>query len=129
MSGTSVYRIATSDINNKILSASALESKVKRYGTKPISDGIIVDGGGNVYVTDITNGAIGVVKPSGKYHVLFKDERLSWPDGFSYGADHKIYFTVNDLHHSPVLSNGQNESHGKFKVMSFKPIVKGQVGR
>ena len=129
MSGTSVYRIATSDINNESLSAKALEGKVTRYGTKPISDGIIVDGGGNVYVTDITNGAIGVVKPTGDYEVLFKDERLSWPDGFSYGADHKIYFTVDDLHNSPVLNNGKNQSHGKFKVMSFEPLVKGKVGR
>jgi len=129
MSGTSVYRIATSDINNKSLSASTLESKVTRYGTKPISDGIIVDGGGNVYVTDITNGAIGVVKPSGKYQVLFKDERLSWPDGFSYGADHKIYFTVDELHRSPVLNDGKNASHGKFSVLSFDPLVKGKVGR
>ena len=129
MSGTSVYRIATSAINNESLSAKALEDKVTRYGTKPISDGIIVDGGGNVYVTDITNGAIGVVKPTGDYEVLFKDERLSWPDGFSYGADHKIYFTVDDLHNSPVLNNGKNQSHGKFKVMSFEPLVKGKVGR
>ncbi len=129
MSGTSVYRIATSAINNKSLSTKALEAKVIRYGTKPISDGITVDGGGNVYVTDITNNAIGVVKPSGDYKVLFKDERLSWPDGFSYGADHKIYFTVNDLHNSPVLSNDKTQNPNKFKVMSFTPLVKGKVGR
>ena len=129
MSGTSVYRIATSAINNEQLSAKALEAKVMRYGTKPISDGITVDGGGNVYVTDITNGAIGVVKPNGDYEVLFKDDRLSWPDGFSYGADHKIYFTVNDLHNSPVLSNDKTQNPNKFKVMSFTPLVKGKVGR
>jgi sugar lactone lactonase YvrE len=129
MSGTSVYRIATSAINNEQLSAKALEAKVMRYGTKPISDGITVDGGGNVYVTDITNDAIGVVKPNGDYEVLFKDDRLSWPDGFSYGADHKIYFTVNDLHNSPVLSNDKTQNPNKFKVMSFTPLVKGKVGR
>lgn len=129
MSGTSVYRIATSAIINESLSSEELEQKVQRYGTKPISDGIIVDGGGNVYVTDIANGAIGVVKPSGDYEVLFKDERLVWPDGFSYGADHKIYFTVNALHRSPVLNNGKNDSQGQFSVLAFAPLVKGKVGR
>lgn len=129
MSGTSVYRIATSAINDQSLSAKALNNKVMRYGTKPISDGITVDGGGNVYVTDITNGAIGVVKPSGNYEVLFKDDRLSWPDGFSYGADDKIYFTVNDLHNSPVLGDEKTQNSNKFKVMSFDPLVKGKVGR
>jgi sugar lactone lactonase YvrE len=129
MSGTSLYRIATSAIINESLSSKELEKKVQRYGTKPISDGIIVDGGGNVYVTDITNGAIGVVKPSGDYEILFKDERLVWPDGFSYGADHKIYFTVNKLHRSPVLNSGKDTSQGQFSVLSFEPLVKGQVGR
>lgn len=129
MSGTSLYRIATSAIINESLSSKELEKKVQRYGTKPISDGIVVDGGGNVYVTDITNGAIGVVKPSGDYEVLFKDERLVWPDGFSYGADHKIYFTVNKLHRSPVLNSGKDASQGQFSVLSFEPLVKGQVGR
>jgi sugar lactone lactonase YvrE len=129
MSGTSVYRIATSAIINAGLSSKELEQKVQRYGTKPISDGIVVDGGGNVYVTDITNGAIGVVKPNGDYEILFKDERLVWPDGFSYGPDHKIYVTVNELHRSPPLNNGEDASQGKFSVLSFTPLVKGKVGR
>jgi sugar lactone lactonase YvrE len=129
MSGTSVYRVATSAIIDERLTKKALEKKVMRYGTKPISDGIIVDGGGNVYVTDITNGAIGVVKPNGEYTVLFKDDRLSWPDGFSYGSDHKIYLTVDDLHNSPILNEGENDSKNKFKVLSFDPLVKGKVGR
>jgi sugar lactone lactonase YvrE len=129
MSGTSIYRIATSAMIDEDLSSKALEQKVERYGTKPISDGIIVDGGGNVYVTDITNGAIGVVKPSGDYEVLFKDERLVWPDGFSYGADDKIYFTVNELHRSPPLNDGKDGSQGQFSVLSFEPLVKGKVGR
>lgn len=73
MSGTLVYRVATSAINNESLSAKALEDKAARYGTKPISDGIIVDGGGNVYLTNITNGAIGVVKPTDDYEVFFKE--------------------------------------------------------
>lgn len=129
MSGTSVYRVATNDIINPELTPKTLEQKVSRYGSKPISDGIIVDGGGNVYVTDITNGAIGVVKPSGNYEVLFKDDRLVWPDGFSYGADDKIYFTVNKLHRSPVLNEGKVNSTGQFSVLSFEPLVKGKVGR
>lgn len=129
MSGTSVYRVATSAIINESLSSKELEGKVQRYGTKPISDGIIVDGGGNIYVTDITNGAIGVVKPSGDYQVLFKDERIVWPDGFSYGDDDKIYLTVNKLHRSPILNNGKDDSQGQYSVLSFKPLVKGKVGR
>jgi hypothetical protein len=52
-----------------------------------------------------------------------------WPDGFSYGADDKIYFTVNELHRSPPLNDGKDGSQGQFSVLSFEPLVKGKVGR
>ena len=129
MTGTSVYRIKTSDLRNTSISQKELEDRVERYGDKPISDGITIDGGGNVYITSITDDSIGVVGKDGVYKTLFKQDNLSWPDGFSYGADHKIYFTVNELHRSPVLNDGKNGSQNEMKVMRFDALVKGKQGR
>lgn len=129
MSGTSVYRIKTADLRNAALDRATLEAKVQRYGDKPISDGITIDGGGNVYVTSITDNSIGVLRANGKYETLFKSDELSWSDGFAYGPDHKVYVTINELHRSPVLNNGKNGSKGKLKVMRFDALVKGRPGR
>ncbi|MCY7297094.1 L-dopachrome tautomerase-related protein [Alteromonas sp. a30] len=129
MNGESIYRVKTTDLLNTSLSQSSLESKVQRYGNKPISDGITVDNAGNVYVTSITDGSIGVVKPSGEYQTLYQDEGISWPDGFAVGPNNQIYFTVNELHLSPVLNNGKNATKGKFAVYKFDALAPASTGR
>ena len=129
MSGTAIYRIKTVDLRNELITPAELEDRIERYGDKPISDGITIDGGGNVYITSITDDSIGVVGKSGKYKTLFKQDSISWPDGFAYGPDHYIYFTVNELHRSPVLNGGVNGSQNEMKVMRFKALVEGKQGR
>lgn len=130
MTGRSLYRIRTRDLLNKDLSPFKLEAKVQRHGNKPISDGITVDRRGNVYVTDITRNAIGVISPGGRYEVLHQDDTLlSWPDGFSVGPDNKIYLTVNQLHRSPVLNGGKDASTGKFSIVTFDALAPATLGR
>jgi len=129
MTGKSVYRVKTQYLSNLKLPSAKLATQVQRYGDKPISDGITVDGGGNVYVTSITDGSIGVLKSNGKYQTLYQSDAISWPDGFAYGPDHRIYVTINELHRSPVLNGGKNASQNLFKVMSFPALTKGKSGR
>ncbi len=129
MSGTAIYRVRTTDLLDETLSPDELERRVERYGDKPISDGSTVDGGGNVYITAVTHDAIGVVRPGGSYEVLFQRDDLSWPDGFAYGPDDKIYVTVNELHRSPPLNDGTDGSQGEFKIVRFDALVPGAVGR
>lgn len=129
MSGTAIYRVKTDDLVDLTLDMAALEDKIQRYGDKSLSDGITIDGGGNVYVTSVTQGAIEVTDSSGNSRTLYKDQRIVWPDGFAYGPDDYIYFTVNELHRSAVLNGGENASKGEFKVMRFPALVKGKTGR
>ncbi|MEM7049024.1 MAG: L-dopachrome tautomerase-related protein [Acidobacteriota bacterium] len=129
MTGTSLYRVRGADLRNSKLTSKQLAERVERYGDKPISDGITVDGGGNVYITAITENAIGVVGSDGEYRQLFQRQDLAWPDGFAYGPDHQIYVTVNELHRSPVLNGGENGSRGELKVMRFDALEQGKVGR
>lgn len=129
MNGRSLYRIRTTDLLDLSLSPDELASQIERFGDKPISDGITIDAGGNVYVTDITNNAIGVTRPTGEYEVLYQDEMLSWTDGFGFGPDNQIYVTVNQLHRSPVLNNGVDGSTTPYVLLRFPSIDAGVVGR
>jgi len=129
MSGRSMYRVWTTDLLDDKLGQSELEARVQRYGDKPISDGSTVDGGGNVYITSITDDTIGVVRPNGSYEALFSRDDMSWPDGFAYGPDHQIYVTVNELHRSPVLNGGKNAARGEFKIIRFDALAPGAQGR
>ncbi len=130
MNGTSLYRIQTQDLLDGSLTAVELGDRVERYGPKPISDGITIDSAGNVYITDITANAIGVTNAQGEYRILYQDDQLlSWPDGLAVGPDDYIYGTVNQLHRSPPLNNGQDSSTPPYLVIRFPALAPSQVGR
>lgn len=130
MTAASMYRIKTADLLNESLSDDALAERVERYGDKPISDGSTVDAGGNVYITAMTDNAIGVTRPDGSYDVLYQSETdLPWPDGFSMGVDGYVYATINELHRSPVLNGGEDASLGTFKIVRFPALADTVSGR
>ncbi|MEM1268251.1 MAG: L-dopachrome tautomerase-related protein [Pseudomonadota bacterium] len=130
MTGSAMYRVRTADLLDEDLPTEALEARVERYGDKPISDGSTVDAAGNVYITAMTDNAIGVTKSDGSYEVLYQsDEGLPWPDGFSVGVDGFIYATVNELHRSPVLNGGEDASTGAFRIVRFPALGPAIAGR
>ncbi|MEM8718036.1 MAG: L-dopachrome tautomerase-related protein [Cyanobacteria bacterium P01_G01_bin.39] len=130
MSATSLYRIATEDLLNESLSTQELSNRVERYGDKPICDGITVDDAGNVYISSITENAIGVVDETGTYQILYQDNQLlSWADGMSFGSDNYIYATVNQLQNSPPLNNGENDFKPPFYIVRFPALASGESGR
>ena len=130
MSGTSLYRVSTKDLLNESLSRSQLSSRVERYGDKPICDGITVDHAGNVYITSITDNAIGVVDRTGAYRTLYQDDKLlSWTDGMAFGPDDYVYVTVSQLQNSPPLNNGENDFQPPFYIVRFPALSSGEVGR
>ncbi len=130
MTGSALYRVRTTDLLDESLDDSALEARVERYGDKPISDGSTVDAAGNVYITAMTDNAIGVTRPDGTYEVLFQpDDTLPWPDGFAIGPDGFVYATVNELHRSPVLNGGVDAAQGNFRIVRFPALGPAVSGR
>lgn len=128
--GSDLWRIRTADLVNESLKDSELAATIERYGDRPICDGISMDGAGNIYITDITHYAVGVVDSSGKYRILHRDEKLLvWPDGMCYGPDGYIYVVTNQLHLSPVFNKGKNLSTLPYYLVRFKSLAKGAVGR
>ncbi len=128
--GTSLWRIRTADLVNTKLSDTEIASRVERYGDRPICDGITIDGSGNVYITDLSGYAVGVVDASGKYRVLHRDEKLLvWPDGMSFGPDDYIYVVANQWHLSAAFNKGKDLSTQPYYLVRFKSLAKGAVGR
>lgn len=130
MTASAMYRVRTTDLLDESLDDTSLAAKVERYGDKVISDGSTVDAAGNVYITAMTDNAIGVTKPDGSYEVLFQsDEDLPWPDGFSMGVDGYVYATINELHRSPVLNGGEDASLGTYRIVRFPALGAAISGR
>jgi len=129
MSGDDVWRVRIADLLDASLSKAELGERVERYGDKPISDGITIDAGGNVYITDITSGALGVTRPDGRYDILVDDPRIEWPDGFAAGPDGHVYVAINQLHKSPMLNKGSNTADPPFYIARFDALAPTVPGR
>ena len=114
MGGKAVHRVPAAALADPDLPPGRLAALVEQYAEKPHSDGIAVDGAGNVYVTDVERHAVGVARPEG-YRTLVRDgERLAWPDGLSLADDGWLYVTANQLHNLPALNYGVDASRPPF---------------
>lgn len=73
LSGRTIYRVPADAFDN---GGKTVAQSIQRYSQKSFSDGISVDGSGNVYVTDVEKHAIGVSNPGGYRHIaiLPKDQ-------------------------------------------------------
>lgn len=128
--GTSVYRVRAADLLDRGLPKEELTARIERYGDKAPSDGISIDNAGNIYVTDLENNAVGVTTPEGDYQILARDdERLTWPDGFSYGPDGYFYVTASQLHRWAGFNAGEETSQRPFLVLRFRPLTPSAIGR
>jgi sugar lactone lactonase YvrE len=124
-----IYRIETRDLNDEALSPAALGSKVEIWGRKTLSDGITMDVEDNVYLSDMEHSAIVKLRPDHTLGTLLKDERLRWPDGFSFGPDGWLYVTCSALHQVILRSSSEIRGHGPFQIFRFKPGVAGVPGQ
>ena len=125
-----LWRVRAADLADVSLTAAQLAARIERYGDRPVCDGITMDGAGNVYITDLTDYAVGVVAPSGEYRVLYRDEQqLSWPDGLAFGPDQYVYVVSNQLHLSVPFNRGKDLTEPPFYVTRFRALAPGEVGR
>lgn len=129
MHGHGLYRIKASDLVDESLKPQDLAGRVERYSNKPISDGISIDSDDNIYLGDLANNAIGVIKPDRSYSLLAQGPELSWVDSFSFGPGGFLYAVVNRLHRSAVLNGGDAQSRPPYYVLRVKALAKGLPGR
>ncbi|MBI1388289.1 MAG: hypothetical protein GC154_07565 [bacterium] len=129
-SGHSMYRVRVADLLDESLSSGALSKKVERYSEKPISDGMGTDYAGNIYLTSVSENAVGVITPNREFHLLFKDDNIvRWPDGMSYGPDGYMYIVANQLHLTPRMHTGEMVAKPPYYIIRFKALAPGVVGR
>jgi len=94
-----LYRIRTKDLHDANLTPFALESKIEEYSKKTMSDGIILDAEGNIYLTDFEHSAIAVITPQKEVRTLVRDPTLlRYPDGLSLDVHGNLYISCSDLH-------------------------------
>jgi len=96
LTGRTLYRIATDDLENPSLSTGGLEARVERVAETEPTDGLWIDGHGQLYLSAIEQDAV-KVRNGDRITILVQDKRLRWPDTFSEGPDGAIYITSSRI--------------------------------
>lgn len=129
-SSTSMYRVRTADLLDPSLTPDELADRVERYSDKPLSDGMGVDWAGNIYITSISENAVGVITPEREYKTLFSSEdQVRWPDGMSYAPNGYMHIVANQLHLTPRMTGGRMEASPPYFIIRFKALAPAVVGR
>ncbi len=92
-----LWKIATSTLRSS--TGTTLTSAVRKVADITMTDGMIADAAGRVYLTDMEHSTIARVSTTtGALEVVARDARLRWPDGFSFAPDGSLYVTASALH-------------------------------
>lgn len=93
MNHDTLYRVPLAAVRDAGLSPAKLEAQVEAVGTKPLSDGITLDGRGDILVTDVENGGVARLSLDGELETLVSSPQVVWADGVDVDPSGAIVFT------------------------------------
>jgi len=128
--GRTLYRIRAEHLRDLSLNPIELESRVTGYAEKPICDGISIDSKNNVYVSDLSAKAVGIITAKDRrYSLHCGAPQLDWIDGFCYGTDRHFHGYSSQLHLSGPYNAGKDVSASPYLIFRFRGLSSGEVGR
>jgi len=129
LNGSSLYRIALSDLRDRTLPNAQLGARVERVTDKPLSDGLSADLDGNVYLTDVEHNAVLRVDTSGQLETLVKDARIRWPDALSFGPNGSLYVADSALSEVVFKDRTHIESQAPYRIFKLNVDAEGVPGQ
>lgn len=116
MAHEDLFRIRAVDLADRGISDDELRRRVELFGPKVQTDGISTDSAGNIYLTDIEHGAIGILTAERQLKTLFIDPRLRWPDGLSFGPGGYLYIADSALPDQMMQTRSHMQANAPYYI-------------
>ena len=84
-------------------------------GPIPASDGLEIDAANNLYLNFFEQSALLRRTPASTIETVAKDERLQWPDTYSF-ADGNLYVANSAIHKTPDWNKGVGQPRLPFRI-------------
>lgn len=130
MTHDGLYRVPLAALRDPALDGAALAAQVERVSDKPLSDGLSIDGAGNVLITDVEHGSVMRRRAdSGALETLVRDPRIRWSDGLSHGPDGWLYIADSAIPEQMLRSKAHIASQAPYIVWRVRSDVPGTPGQ
>ncbi|CAE8711739.1 unnamed protein product [Polarella glacialis] len=128
---SSLYRVPAGVLRNahRLGFDVAVEGQVEDVGKLGFHDGLDADSKGNVYLTDLANGAIQRRSADGKVSWVSEKGAMSWPDCVIASED-AVYVLTTQVHLMPFLNDGvdlRKEPNKLLRVQLGAAKAKGKL--
>ncbi|MHA4843993.1 L-dopachrome tautomerase-related protein [Flavitalea antarctica] len=115
-----LYRIRTEFLRNEEVGEDEREAAVEDLGRFAVTDGMIFDARGNLYLGDYPNYKMLTVTPSQNMEDLLSDERLIWPDSYAISQDNYLYISCSQINKQPDYNEGENKRTSPYTIYRLK---------
>jgi len=93
---------------------------VEDLGTFAVTDGMIFDKKGNLYLGDYQNYQMLKIRPGLEKEIFLVDERLIWPDSYSISDDGYLYVSCSQINKQPDYNKGENKRTSPYTIYRLK---------
>lgn len=115
-----LYRIRTEILRDEELPEDQREAAVEDLGSFSVTDGMIFDKSGNLYLGDYQNYKMVKITSSQKMEDLMADERLIWPDSYAISQDDYLYISCSQINKQPDYNEGENKRTTPYAIYRMK---------
>lgn len=115
-----LYRIQTEYLRKEGLGSDDIAPYVEDLGKFSVTDGMIFDRNGNLYLGDYQNYKMIRITPNLDKEELITDERLIWPDSYSISPDDYLYISCSQINKQPDYNEGENKRTSPYTIYRIK---------
>jgi sugar lactone lactonase YvrE len=115
-----LYRIRTEFLRDEAFSEDQREAAVEDLGRFAVTDGMIFDPNGNLYLGDYQNYKLVRITPAHQLEDVVSDERLIWPDSYSISTDDYLYISCSQINKQPDYNDGENKRTTPYAIYRMK---------
>ena len=98
LSGLSLYRIKTNTLEDTSIYKFSMGKHVEFVARTGASDGLIAGPDNEIYHSNVEENAIIRYNQNGSLDTVVKDQRIKWPDTFTFGTKGNLFFTTSQIH-------------------------------
>ncbi|MSM38614.1 MAG: hypothetical protein GJT30_03190 [Geobacter sp.] len=119
LTARTLYRIRTSALRDYSLAEEQLAGYVERVAATGATDGMVMDGNDNLYLTALEDNAIKRYSSDGSITTIVKDDQMQWPDSMDISPDDYLYVTASQIHRMPRFNDGKDLRVIPYKVFKI----------